>query len=191
MIPGSTRQVNSLYDPEIKVEVREKEKENIKREVETRILLYTPSSGISESPDNLSKKQKANKYRPVFISENAITLSNKIQIITRFYGEPDKIHNNYDFVHANCYYDFKNKNLVTPAEALTSLLSRTLVYKGSLYPIASVFRTKKFINRGWRITAGQQIKMMWQISELDLTNYDIIKEQLTGVDQAYLYTLNY
>jgi hypothetical protein len=37
------------------------------------------------------------KYRPVFFSSNAITLSDKIQLVTRFYGDADKIHENFDF----------------------------------------------------------------------------------------------
>ena len=54
------------------------------------------------------------KFRPIFLSQNAITLSNKAQIVIRFYGEPDQIHSNYDFVHATCYYDFAKSILHTP-----------------------------------------------------------------------------
>ncbi|MDX1532747.1 MAG: hypothetical protein R3230_00915 [Nitrosopumilaceae archaeon] len=129
------------------------------------------------------------KYRPVFLSQNAITLSDKVQLVIRFYGEPEQIHNNYDFAHAMNYYDYGNDELVLKQEALECLLSRTLIYRGSLYPVASVFRTKKFIERGWRITAGEQLKMMWQISELDLTDFNTIREQMCGVDMAYMYEL--
>lgn len=129
------------------------------------------------------------KYRPVFLSQNAITLSDKMQIVIRFYGSPKEIHDNYDFVHAMCYWDHVNNTLELPVEALEALMSRTLIYKGSLYPIASIFRMKKFIERGWRITAGQQLKIMWQISELDLKDREVLQEQLTGVDMAYLWQL--
>ena len=179
---------NKKHDPLIKIEVEEKVVKNIKGKNENRILCYIKSNGVAEEPKNIRKKDRT-KYRPVFISENAITLSHKIQLVTRFYGEPDKIHDNYDFIHATCYFIPSNNELVTPEPALLSLMSRTLVYHGSLYPIASVFRTKKFINRGWRITAGQQLKMMWQISEIDLSDYETLREQLTGVDQFYLWQL--
>jgi len=129
------------------------------------------------------------KYAPVFISSNAITLTDKIQLVTRFYGDPQTIHSNYDFVHAMNYYDYDNDTLVLHPEALECLLSRTLVYKGSLYPIASIFRTKKFLERGWRISAGEQLKIMWQISEIDMSDINVLTEQLTGVDQAYMYAL--
>src|SRR3546814_939057 len=50
-------------------------------------------------------------YRPVFMSTNAITLSDKIQIVLRFYGEADAIHENYDFVHCTNYWTSKDANL--------------------------------------------------------------------------------
>lgn len=132
---------------------------------------------------------KTPTYRPVFLSQNAITLSDKIQIILRFCGDPDEIHKNFDYVHATCYYRTDTEELVLPPAALESMLSRALVYNGSLYPIASLFRMRKFLKRGWRITAGQITKMAFQISKLDLTNPNVLREQLTGVDAAYFHEL--
>lgn len=192
-------------------EVKDEWVKNIKGEMEDRVVIHIKSAGVAaegmstykyfetrsaEETEEFAESLQTNtmeedntkeKYRPVFLSQNAITLSHKIQLVIRFYGEPDKIHDNYDFVHAMCYYDHAKGDLVMPAEALESLLSRTLVYRGSLYPIASVFRMKKFLERGWRITAGQQLKIMWQISEIDLKDFTVIREQMCGVDQAYLY----
>ena len=70
-------------------------------------------------------------------------------------------------------------------DSLEALMSRTLVYLGSLYPVCSVFRARKFIERGWKINAGQYLKMILQCSDLDLSDYKILEEQLTGVDAAY------
>lgn len=196
-----------------KPEVREETITNIKGEEEDRVTIFMKSAGIAaEDQGDYSyfetmgedaaiefaetivnevddKDGKKDKYRPVFLSQNAITLSNKMQIIIRFYGEPDEIHDNYDFIHATCYWDHAKGELVLPAEAMEAMMSRTLLYRGSLYPVASIFRVKKFIERGWRITAGQQLKIMWQISELDLSDFAVLKEQLTGVDLAYLWEL--
>lgn len=184
---------------------------NIKGEDESRVLIYMKSAGVAaeeqveydyfelqSTDDKLNafveslaeaENDTKDKYRPVFLSQNAITLSHKLQIVIRFFGEPTQIHRNYDFQHAMCYYDSGSDDLVMPAEALECLLSRTLIYKGSLYPICSVFRAKKFIERGWRISAGQLLKIMWQISELDLKNMEVLREQLTGVDAMYFYQL--
>ena len=76
-----------------------------------------------------------------------------------------------------------------PAAALESILSKTLVYEGSKYPLCSVIRTRKFIKRGWHINAGQYLKMFFQISELDLTDIAVLEDQLVGVDSAYFMML--
>jgi hypothetical protein len=190
--------------------VEEKTVKNCKGENEDRVCIYIKSAGVASetqdtyryfesAPDDAVQafvesldEQKATgkaKYRPVFLSANAITLSNDIQLVIRFYGEPDKIHDNFDFVHAMSYYDYAARNLVLPAPALEALLSRTLKYTGSLYPICSIFRVKKFLKRGWRISAGEQLKIMWQISELDLKDNEVMMEQLTGCDAAYMHQL--
>jgi hypothetical protein len=124
-------------------------------------------------------------YRPVFMSTNAITLSGKVQVVLRFYGEPEEIHANYDFVHCTNYWKSWDAKLVLNPKALEALLAKELVYVGSLYPVCSVFRLRKFIKRGWPINAGQLVKMCMQISALDLTNISVLEDQLTGVDCAY------
>lgn len=128
-------------------------------------------------------------YRPVFMSTNAITLSDKIQIVLRFYGDADTIHENYDFVHCTNYWTSKDGNLTLRQPALESLLCKELRYVGSKYPVCSVIRLRKFIRRGWVINAGQILKMMMQVSELDLTNPEVLQDQLTGVDSAYFIEL--
>jgi hypothetical protein len=128
-------------------------------------------------------------YRPVFMSTNAITLSGRVQIILRFYGEPDELHANYDYVHCTNYWRSKDGSLTLRPDALESLLSRELRYVGSKYPICSVIRLRKFLKRGWVINAGQILKMMLQVSELDLSDPKVLEDQLTGVDSAYFIQL--
>lgn len=123
-------------------------------------------------------------YHPVFLSSNAITLKGGVQLILRFHGDHEAIHENFDFVHCMNYWTRK-EGVVVNTDSLLALMSKTLVYRGSLYPVCSVFRAKKFIQRGWSINAGQYLKMAMQISELNLNNPIILEEQLTGVDVAY------
>lgn len=128
-------------------------------------------------------------YRPVFISTNAITLSNRVQIVLRFFGEPEEIHKNYDFVHCTNYWSSWDGLLKLHQPALESLLAKELRYVGSKYPICSLFRLRKFIARGWTINAGQVLKISLQISELDLSDIKVLEDQLTGVDVAYFVQL--
>ena len=138
---------------------------------------------------NSDKTKEKVKYRPIILTDNAVTLSNKVQIIIRFYGNAEEIHKNFDFVHATCLYDYQQNTLEIPYDALSAVLSKTLIYRGSLYPVASIFRIRKFLNRGWRISAGQMLKIIFQISELDLKNIKILRDQLIGVDVAYMHQL--
>lgn len=125
------------------------------------------------------------RYRPVFMSTNAITLSQRIQIVLRFFGDPEAIHANYDYVHCTNYWTSWNSALVLKQAALEALLARELRYVGSKYPICSMIRMRKFIHRGWSINAGQILKMAMQISELNLKDVSVLEDQLTGVDVAY------
>jgi hypothetical protein len=171
--------------------VAEKEKE------ENRVKIYIPSIGVLSENNNhladpiedcfdvIEENKEKEKYRPVFLSSNAITLSDKIQIIIRFYGEAEEIHKNYDFIHCTNYWLSENEQLYTTIESLESILSKTLFYQGSKYPLCSIIRTRKFINRGWKISAGEYLKMCFQVSRLDLTNIEVLEDQLIGVDSAY------
>lgn len=126
-----------------------------------------------------------NSYRPVFLSTNAITLSNRIQIITRFFGDPEEIHKNFDYVHCTNYWKSWDNELVLKQDALEAILARELRYVGSKYPLCSILRMRKFIQRGWTINAGQILKAVMQLQELDLKDIDVLRDQLTGVDSAY------
>jgi hypothetical protein len=137
-----------------------------------------------DTKENLDYESKP-LYKPVFLSTNAITLSGHIQLVLRFYGPPDEIHKNYDFVHCTNYWICKTGELILPPEALEAIITKELRYQGSKYPIASLIRIRKFIQRGWTINAGQIVKMCFQLNELDLKNFEILEDQLTGVDVAY------
>lgn len=177
-----------------------------------RVRVIIPSSGIEGSPENLehedntipehvyasskledkdsdSGEEEGKLYKPTFFTSNAISLTGKIQLILRFYGDPEEIHSNYDFIHATCFWRSKDNHLELPQEALEAILTKELRYEGSKYPLASIFRTRKFIERGWTINAGQYLKMVLQLNEMDLTNVYLLEEQLTGVDFAYFHQI--
>lgn len=169
-------------------------------EEDGRVKIFISSAGIAGEPEghevdetesvvlfdeDTEVEQKTEKFNPVFLSTNAISLSGKVQLVMRFYGDADEIHTNYDFVHATCYWRSENGHLSLPREALEAIITKELVYSGSKYPLASIIRTRKFINRGWQINAGQYLKMSLQLNQMDLLDVDVLEEQLTGVDAAY------
>jgi hypothetical protein len=128
-------------------------------------------------------------YKPVFLSDNAITLTGKVQLIIRFFGSPEEIHSNFDYVHCTNYWQSSDRKLYTNHDAVESILTHDLRYVGSKYPICSIIRLRRLLRKGWFANAGQILKICYQISELDLNDYKVLEEQLVGVDTAYFYEL--
>lgn len=149
----------------------------------------TEPQEVETEPDTSETEQEQAeekpKYRPRYFSSNAISLSDSIQLVIRFYGEVEEIHTNYDFVHCTCSYDFKENKVNLPARALEAIINKELYYTGSKYPLCSIIRSRKFIQRGWHINAGQYLKMCLQLNELNLKDFKVFKDQLAGVDSAY------
>ncbi|KKP51578.1 MAG: hypothetical protein UR43_C0019G0021 [candidate division TM6 bacterium GW2011_GWF2_33_332] len=144
-----------------------------------RVKFYIPSNGIRKI--NATGK----KYFPAVITDNAISLTNKFQLIIRFYGPAAEIHKNYDFVHVRSYWLSKDGNLYLNPNSLECILTKELRYIGSLYPLASLFRLRKFLSRGWTISAGDIFKIAFQVSKLNFTDPSTIYDQLIGVDIHY------
>lgn len=148
-----------------------------------RVEIFARSVGIAI--DKGVDSENKNIYEPVCLTSNAISLTNDIQLVIRFYGDAEEIHKNYDYIHATSYWTSNDGRLVLPQEALEAILTKDLIYSGSKYPLCSIIRSKKFIKRGWQISAGQYLKMALQLNELDLHDVNVLEEQLTGVDSAY------
>lgn len=142
-----------------------------------RVRIFIKSSGVIKP----SKKPEEKSYMPACITENAITLSDGIQLIMRFTGSPAEIHKNFDFVHVTSYMTEKD-GLVLNQAALISILTKELKYIGSRYPLSSIIRTRKFIKRGWSCGADAYLKMGYDLSKLNLEDVSVLKDQLIGVD---------
>lgn len=170
------------------------------KEAEDRIKIYIQSAGVAgddetepnltsyEEHDSETKSDEAlekPKYKPVYLSSNAITLSDKVQLVIRFYGDAETIHENYDFVHCTNYWTSSNRELVLRQVALEAILSKELRYVGSKYPLCSIIRTRKFITRGWTINAGQYLKMCMNLQDFNLRDIKTLEDQLVGVDSGY------
>lgn len=121
--------------------------------------------------------------KPKFVTDNAITLTDDVQLITRVSGAPEYVITHFDFVHTNNY--FYNDKLELSQPALESIMTKELIYNGSAFPLCAMFRMRKFIERGWSISAGEMLKIGWDISKLDLSDVAVLKQQLVGIDTLY------
>lgn len=171
-------------------------------DVETsKVICFITSKGVAGEEEEITKASAGTEanieveedevadYRPVFFTDNAISLKGKIQLVLRFWGEPEKIISSFDYVHCTNYFDRGNQDLHISKDALMSILNKQLKYVGSQFPICSLFRMRKYMERGYTISAGEILKMSFQISNLDLTDIDVLREQLIGVDTTYMIDL--
>lgn len=170
----------------------------IRYEKPDRVECFIKSEGIAGTKEELTeeevedientvltKKAKKPSYSPMFFSTNAISLSDKIQLVIRFFGSVEDIHLNFDYIHCTCSYDYDTDKLILPSKALEAIINKELIYTGSKYPLCSIIRTRKFIKRGWHINAGQYVKMALQLNDMNLKNVDVLREQLVGIDSLY------
>lgn len=169
----------------------------LKKSEDGRITIFIRSDGVAgedqeeetvlleETEQKEPDAEEKPKYRPVYLTSNAITLSDKIQIVIRFCGDVDEIHKNYDFAHCTCSWSSWDNELLLPQKALECIINKELYYIGSKYPLCSIIRSRKFINRGYTINAGQYLKMCLQLNDLNLHDIETLKDQLVGVDSSY------
>lgn len=124
-------------------------------------------------------------YQLKFASSNSLILSNEIQVITRIVGNPAELHKTFDFIHCVSYYT-EQTGLVLNKFAMESILTKELKYMASSpYPMCSIMRAKKFIQRGWTISDSELLKIMLDIVKLD-TNKDTLAFQLqSGINSKW------
>jgi hypothetical protein len=134
--------------------------------------------------------------QPLFQTGNAITFKHKssrspkvwsIQLITRFTGTPRKIMDDFDFTVTQGVYKFDEEAFYFGERFLQDVSKRKLVYLGkSHYPICAMYRTKKYQAKGYSCPGSTIMHIALSIVRLEIKTYKQLKEQLMGIDTAYL-----
>lgn len=131
-----------------------------------------------------------------FQSINAITYRRKsessrkiygVQLITKFHGSPNDIHQWFDFTVVQGTYDFTTQKFYLGDRFLQDIARKRLVYCGkTYYPICAMYRTKKYMARGYTCPGSTIMHIALSIVRLDIKTYKELKEQLMGIDTSYL-----
>jgi hypothetical protein len=132
----------------------------------------------------INKDDVTGKHLPKIITPNAVTLGNNVQLITRHYGITSQVLKSFDFDHTRLAYKYPANELVLDKNALSSILTKELRYGESDYPLAALIRAHKFINRGFTFPFPELLKIILQINALDLSDPDVLKDQLMGVSRS-------
>lgn len=127
-------------------------------------------------------ERNGEKYQPVAVTSNAFSFTDSVQFVIRFAASPEEITKNFDFVHSKGIYDYQADELIVSEETEKAIMGKRVVFTGSAYPLASLIRTRKFVSRGWKINAGQYLKIALQLNKLNLSDPAVLREQLVGVD---------
>lgn len=130
----------------------------------------------------------------MFESSNALTFKRRskrhvytAQLITRFTGHAHEIFNWFDFTITHCAYDFDNCKFEFGNRFFQDVSKKRLVYSGaSKYPICAMYRTKKYMDRGYNLSGATIMHIALSIVQLKINNYKELKDQLLGIDTSYL-----
>lgn len=112
------------------------------------------------------------KGKVLIVTDNAISIDRKFQIITRWVGTPKEVVEEFDFKH-NMFYMHNNG-----IEALTEwkyLDDKKLRYneKRARDICGTIIRVKKFVERGFTITNKEMSKMLLKLHEVGFNEREL------------------
>ncbi len=133
-------------------------------------------------------------YKEVHSTENAVTLTKKnkkrtlvVQVIRRFVGTPDEVLSTFDFTCVMGLYDFRVAKFFAHKSFLRDVAARRLVFapkNKSRYPICALYRTKKYVERGYSLSGATIVSLAMAIHALKIETYADLKDQLMGIDTS-------
>lgn len=140
------------------------------------------------------------KYEWVISTDTAITYKPKkehrklglrtIQLIilpeTIGLGPADLIRD-FDFTICMGAYSFYPESFTLCQDFLKHIAQKRLIFNtNSKYPLSSLFRTRKFMNRGYRISGSETIKLGLSINNLNIKTFGELRRHLLGIDTLFL-----
>jgi len=111
----------------------------------------------SSHPEFVSDRFKIN-----LITENSVNLSDKIQLVTKFTGEPEKIVKSFDWKHIKSYYIYPDK-IIFSDDVYRLICEKELIYTGSKFPLSTLLRVRKYIKKGWTISTASMTHVVMDI----------------------------
>lgn len=128
-------------------------------------------------------------YNLVCVTPNADTYvhcddpKRAIQIIKKYFGTPEEVISKFDFTCVMGAYVTDKRDFVLGDFFLVDNAGRRLVYTGkSEYPICSLIRTRKYVAKGYSLSAIAVVTMALAVHNLKFETYADLKDQLMGID---------
>lgn len=151
--------------------------------------------------DAINYFNKKSEWRLVAQTNNAMTFNTSklfegtitMQLIYAehmFFDNPIDLIKSFDFTINMAAFDLVSGTLIYTPEFITDNMNRQLVFNDNTkYPIVSMSRAIKYIDRGYKLSAYEQIKIALCINNLEIKDYKDLKTQLQGIDTATFVSL--
>jgi hypothetical protein len=120
-------------------------------------LAKVQSYYLAEEPNDVP-------FHVVLITKNAINLSDKIQLVTRFHGSPEEVVEKFDWAHIKSFF-YRGK-LYLDKDVYRLIAEKELIYTGSDYPLSSMFRLRKYLKKGWNVSTQTMAHIALDITKV-------------------------
>jgi hypothetical protein len=102
-------------------------------------------------------------------------------------GEPRDVITKFDFTICQGAYRFNDESFVCSPTFMRHLAQRRLVFNVSAgYPICSLFRTRKFTARGYKLSGVEALKIGLSIEKLNMKSFADLRKQMMGIDTLFM-----
>lgn len=91
----------------------------------------------------------------------------------------------FDFTINMAAYDLLDDRVIAHKDFYIDNIKRKLIYnENTMYPIVSFHRALKYINRGYKLSGYEQVKIALAINNVKMKDYNDLKKQLQGIDTS-------
>lgn len=99
------------------------------------------------------------------------------------FEDPKDLINSFDFTINMAAFEIKSGKLYMHENFKEHIMQRKLIFnENTIYPIISMHRAIKYIQRGYKLSGYEQVKIALAINNLKMENYMDLKIQLQGID---------
>lgn len=152
-----------------------------------KLVSTNPKLTVEQLLKFINDDAKVRKGDLAFLSKNALSLKNGIQVIFRFVGPPEEVFTTFDYEHCKVAWEPHPLGLTLGStkfygRSLESLAKAELMYSGNTrFVLSALSRLNKFIRRGWGIAPSSLLALALTASKIDWNNKVALEEELLGI----------
>lgn len=137
--------------------------------------------------------EESDNYELMFNTDNAYSFSGMgiavqlIKLPEMITEDTQAILDQFDFTVCMGAYDFLLEEFILNDMFLEHLAAKELHYNiEGKYPLASMFRVRKYLEKGYTISGTEMVKLGLCINKLKIETFKELRAQLMGIDTLFL-----